>query len=48
MNLTEQQKQAILKIADFLKERNSMDTICYDRASYTFTYCYNDSKYYDN
>lgn len=48
MKFTEQQKQAILEIADFLEERNSMDTICYDRASYTFAYCYNDSKYYND
>ena len=48
MQLTEQQKQTILKIADFLEERNGEDIIYYNRADYRFAYYSKDSKYHDN
>lgn len=48
MNLTEQQKQAILKIADFLAERNSEERVYYDRADYSFGWYNNDSKYHND
>lgn len=48
MNLTEQQKQAILKIAEFLEERNSEERVYYDRAYYGFGWYNNDSKYHND
>lgn len=46
LNLTEQQKQAILKIADFLETRNSEDRNYYNRADYGFGEYNYDSKYH--
>lgn len=49
MQLTEQQKQAILKIAEFLAERNSEERVYYNRAYYGFGwYEDGDSKYHNN
>ena len=48
MQLTEKQKETILKIADFLEERNEEDIIYYNRADYRFAYYSKDSEYHDN
>ena len=47
MQLTEQQKSAILKIADFLAERNSEDIIYFSRDGYGFYWYDKDSKYHN-
>lgn len=46
MNFTDKQKETILKIADFLEERNGEDTIYYNRACYVFAFYRKDSKYH--
>lgn len=49
MQLTELQKQSILKIADFLAERNSEERVFYNRADYRFGwYEDGDSKYHND
>lgn len=48
MNFTDKQKETILKIADFLEERNGKDIRYYDRACYVFAFYREDSKYHDN
>lgn len=48
MQLTAEQKEAILKIADFLEERNREDRIYYDRVNYGFGWYNNDSRYHSS
>lgn len=48
MNFTDKQKETILKIADFLEEKNGEDIKYYDRAEHRFEFYNNDSKHHDN